>query len=47
VLASPFEIPGGARVAVVADRSGAVFALISGGPEPGFPYFSGEVGAVC
>jgi len=34
-------------VAVAADHSGAVFALISGGPEPGFPYFSQEVGAVC
>ncbi|MDH3683341.1 MAG: VOC family protein [Acidimicrobiia bacterium] len=47
VLQSPFEIPGGARVAVVADGSGAMFALISGGPEPGYPYFSEEVGAVC
>lgn len=46
-LQTPFEIPGGARVAVVADRSGAMFALISGGPEPGYPYFSTEVGAVC
>lgn len=47
VLTSPFEIPGGARVAVAVDHSGAMFALISGGPEPGFPYFSEEVGAVC
>jgi len=47
VMTAPFEIPGGARVAVVADRSGAVFALISGGPEPDFPYFSEDVGAVC
>ncbi len=47
VITSPFEIPGGARVAVVADHSGAMFALISGGPEPEFPYFSEEVGYVC
>ena len=39
VLVAPFEIPGGAQVAVVADPVGAVFALISGGPapEPGEP----------
>lgn len=47
VRQEPFEIPGGARVAVVADRSGALLALISGGPEPGHPYFSDSVGAVC
>jgi predicted enzyme related to lactoylglutathione lyase len=47
VLQTPFEIPDGARVAVVADRSSARFALISGGPEPGYPYFSEEAGAVC
>ncbi len=35
VLAEPFEIPGGARVAVVADPLGAVLAVISAGPEPG------------
>lgn len=35
VLSPPIEIPGGARVAVVSDPAGAVFALISGGPEPG------------
>ena len=34
VLAEPFEIPGGARVAVIADPAGAVLAVISGGPEP-------------
>lgn len=44
---APFEIPGGAQVAVVADRSGADFALISHGPRPGYPYYSDEVGAVC
>lgn len=47
VLQAPFEIPGGAQVAVVADPTGAVFALISGGPEPGYPYLSEQVGAVC
>jgi predicted enzyme related to lactoylglutathione lyase len=45
VLAPPFEIPDGARVSVVADPSGAMFALISEGPQPG-PYFSMVVGAV-
>ena len=35
VVSEPIDIPGGARVAVVADPVGAVFALISGGPEPG------------
>ncbi|MGD9998374.1 MAG: VOC family protein [Ilumatobacteraceae bacterium] len=34
VLASSFEIPGGAHVAVLADPAGAVFAVLSGGPEP-------------
>ena len=47
VAQSPVEIPGGAEIAVVADPSGAMFALISGGPEPGDPYFSDEPGAVC
>ncbi len=47
VLTSPFEIPGGARVAIVADPSGAVFALITGGPEPDPHYYSENLGAVC
>lgn len=47
VRQAPFEIPGGAQVAVVADCTGAMFALISGGPEPGYPYYSMDVGAVC
>lgn len=47
VEAVPFEIPGGARVAVVVDRTGAMFALISGGPTPDAAYFSEEPGAVC
>jgi predicted enzyme related to lactoylglutathione lyase len=34
VLAEPFDIPGGARVAVVVDPTGAVFSLIAGGPAP-------------
>lgn len=47
VAAAPFEIPGGARVAVVTDRTGAMFALISGGPEPDQAYFSDRTGGVC
>ena len=47
VAQEPFEIPGGARVAVASDRSGAMFALISGGPEPGHPYLAPSPGAVC
>lgn len=47
VLQAPFEIPGGAHVAVIADVSGAMLALISGGPEPETPYFLEEPGAVC
>jgi uncharacterized protein len=50
VLAKPFEIPGGAQVAVAADPSGAMFALIAGGPEPGPdepPLRRDEVGAVA
>jgi predicted enzyme related to lactoylglutathione lyase len=48
VVQPPFDIPGGARVAVLEDASGAMFGIISGGPEPG-PYLSvddGEVGWV-
>ncbi len=47
VAAPPFEIPGGARVAVVTDRTGAMFALICGGPEPDQAYFSQQDGGVC
>ena len=50
VLAAPFEIPGGAQVAVVADPTGAVFALIAGGPEPDEgepPLHRAEPGAVA
>lgn len=45
VLTEPFEIPDGARVGVVADPSGALFALISEQPQPG-PYLSTVAGAV-
>ena len=41
----PLDIPGGARVAVITDSSGAMLALISGGPPPG-PYLSETVGAI-
>jgi len=47
IAAAPFEIPGGARVAVVTDRTGAMFALISGGPEPDQAYYSERIGGVC
>jgi predicted enzyme related to lactoylglutathione lyase len=46
VLTAPFEIPGDARVAVVADPTGAMFAVITG-PRPDAPYFGDEEGAVC
>lgn len=46
VLSEPFPIPGGAEVAVIADPTGAMFALISGGPEPDAPYLSMVPGAV-
>ena len=45
VLQVPFEIPGGAQVAVIADPGGAMFALISATPQPG-PYLSQAVGAI-
>ncbi len=34
ILMPPFEIPGGATIAVVADPTGAVFAMMAGGPDP-------------
>ena len=46
VLQRPFEIPGGAWVSVVLDSTGAMFALISGGPRPHGMYFSEEPGRV-
>ena len=45
VLQPPFEIPGDARVSVVAGVGGAMFALISARPQPG-PYLVTDVGAV-
>ena len=45
VVQPSFAIPGGAHVAVVSDASGAMFALITGGPEPG-AYLSTDIGAV-
>jgi predicted enzyme related to lactoylglutathione lyase len=45
VLTPPLEIPGDARVAVIADPTGAMLALIEG-PEPEDAYFSKEPGAV-
>ncbi|MGI9611286.1 MAG: VOC family protein [Acidimicrobiales bacterium] len=45
VLQKPAELPDGTRVGVVADPCGAMFALISGRPQPG-PYLSPIVGAI-
>ncbi len=47
VLQAPFDIPGGARVSVISDITGAMFALISGGEKPDGVYFSNSPGAVC
>lgn len=47
VLQAPFEIPGGAIVSVVSDTTGAMFALISGGPKPEGTFFANTPGAVC
>ncbi|NND02571.1 MAG: VOC family protein [Acidimicrobiia bacterium] len=47
VLQAPFEIPGGATVSVISDTTGAMFAVISGGPKPEGTYFSNNPGAVC
>lgn len=46
VLQPGFDIPGGARVGVVTDPPGAMFAVISGGPRPDGPYLSQRHGAV-
>lgn len=45
VLEKPFDIPGGAQVAVVADSTGAMFGLFAGPAIEG-EYFSREVGGV-
>jgi predicted enzyme related to lactoylglutathione lyase len=47
VLEPPFEIPGGARVSVVTDPTGAMFALISGEPSGEGAWYSMVPGAVC
>lgn len=47
ILTPPFEIPNGAKVAVVADPTGAMFALIAGGERPSGAYLSTEHGRVC
>lgn len=45
VMAPPFEIPDGARVAVVADPTGGMFGLITATGEEG-EYVSSETGAL-
>ncbi len=42
----PFDIPGDARIALVADPTGAMFGLFSGQEIEG-SYYSGRPGAVC
>lgn len=46
VVAAPFDIPGGARVSLVADPSGAMLGLMTGAetPEPLFSMAPGAVG---
>jgi uncharacterized protein len=46
VLQPPISIPSGARMAVVADPSGAVMGLITG-PHPGGAWCSDANGSVC
>jgi len=46
ILQKPFDIPGGARIAIVADPTGAMLGLF-GGPELGGPYYSRDAGSVC
>lgn len=46
ILEKPFDIPGDAQVAVVADPTGAMFGLFSG-PEIEEEYFSRDIGGVC
>jgi predicted enzyme related to lactoylglutathione lyase len=45
ILEKPFDIPGDAKVAVVADTSGAMFALFAGPVIEG-EYFSRDIGGV-
>ncbi len=46
VLQPPFDIPDNARIAMLADPTGASFALFEGPPEQGLEVF-GESGALC
>lgn len=46
ILEPPFDIPGDAKVAVIADPTGGMFAIISG-PRPQGIYFSRSHGAPC
>jgi predicted enzyme related to lactoylglutathione lyase len=46
VLRAPFEIPGGARIAVIADPSGAALCLFEGMTDNGLRLMD-EVGAPC
>lgn len=46
ILEKPFDIPGGAQIAVVADATGAMFGLFAG-PEIEGEFFSEDVGRVC
>ena len=45
IFEKPFDIPGDARIAVVADPTGAMFGLF-GGPEIKGPFYSQEPGVV-
>ncbi len=47
ILEPPFEIPNGARVSVVADPTGAMFALISGDTPVDGIWYSMVPGSVC
>ncbi len=47
VLEAPFDIPDGPRICVVADPTGAMLALLSGGERPQGEYFFSAPGAVC
>jgi len=46
VLQEPFDIPGGARIAVIADPTGAMMGLFAG-PEIEGEFFSPDPGRVC
>lgn len=47
VLEAPFDIPDGPCICVVADPTGAMFALLAGGERPEGEYFFNSHGAVC